>query len=297
MITTGIGRSSSIARAASIPSIPGMRTSSSARSGVAGARQLDRLDAVARLGHHVESGPAEHGGEVEADDRLVLGDQDAAGNRATAFPPCVGAQVELARELVAHERARDRQAEPVDRALGRAGAAVGDREHDVGAVACRARRRSRRRRARPRSRTARRRRARAPSPGLRAAAPAASVGMHRAGRPGRCPASPAAGRSGPAQSTPSTREEVSRSCTSAIEQMRFTLSRSAFSAAGPPAEPELQPQQRRHGLQVVLDPVVDLLGEQAAQRGAARLDRRGALVGDGRKQRELLRRPTCAAGR
>ena len=62
MITTGIGRSSSIARAASIPSIPGMRTSSSARSGACRPGQRDRLDAVAGLGHHLEPGPLQHRG-------------------------------------------------------------------------------------------------------------------------------------------------------------------------------------------------------------------------------------------
>ncbi len=47
-----------------------------------------------------------------------------------------------------------------------------------------------------------------------------------------------------------------------------------------PLGARLQPKQRGHGLEVVLDPVVDLLGEHAAQRHPAVLERNGRLVGD-----------------
>ena len=50
----------------------------------------------------------------------------------------------------------------------------------------------------------------------------------------------------------------------------------------------LQPQQRRHGLQVVLDPVVDLLGEHAAHHRAAVLERDGGVVGDRLEQPAVL---------
>ena len=44
--------------------------------------------------------------------------------------------------------------------------------------------------------------------------------------------------------------------------------------------PRLEPQQRRHGLEVVLDPVVDLLGEHAAHHRAPVLERDRRLLGD-----------------
>ena len=44
--------------------------------------------------------------------------------------------------------------------------------------------------------------------------------------------------------------------------------------------PRLQPQERGHGLQVVLDPVVDLLGEHAAQRHPPVLERDRRLARD-----------------
>ena len=48
-----------------------------------------------------------------------------------------------------------------------------------------------------------------------------------------------------------------------------------------------QAQQRGHGLQVVLDPVMDLLGEQAAHRPARRRDGYRRLGGDGTQQDAL----------
>ena len=47
-----------------------------ARSGCLGARELDGLLAVLRLGADLEPGALEQLAQVEADDRLVLGDQD-----------------------------------------------------------------------------------------------------------------------------------------------------------------------------------------------------------------------------
>ena len=54
--------------------------------GVGRGGQLDRLQAVGGLRHHVEPGAFEHRRQVEPDDRLILGDQDSAGNLTTAFP-------------------------------------------------------------------------------------------------------------------------------------------------------------------------------------------------------------------
>ena len=50
----------------------------------------------------------------------------------------------------------------------------------------------------------------------------------------------------------------------------------------------LEPQQRRDRLEVVLDPVVDLLGEDAAHDRASVLERDRGVVGDRREQRALL---------
>src|SRR5205814_1061207 len=48
---------------------------------------LDDLAGGERLAQRVGPGPVEHGPKIEPDDGLVLGDQDAIGNLATAFPP------------------------------------------------------------------------------------------------------------------------------------------------------------------------------------------------------------------
>ena len=50
----------------------------------------------------------------------------------------------------------------------------------------------------------------------------------------------------------------------------------------------LQAQERGDGLEVVLDPVVDLLGEDAAHHRAPVLERDGGMVGDRLEQRALL---------
>ena len=50
----------------------------------------------------------------------------------------------------------------------------------------------------------------------------------------------------------------------------------------------LQAQERGDGLEVVLDAVVDLLGEDAAHHRAAVLERDGGVVGDRLEQRPLL---------
>ena len=89
------------------------------------------------------------------------------------------------------------------------------------------------------------------------------------------------------RSTSPARLAVSRSCTSAIDSTRSTESSSA--RAGSPLA-GAQAQQRRDGLQVVLDAVVDLLGDQLAHHAAARLDGRRRLVRDRAEQRLLLGR-------
>ena len=50
----------------------------------------------------------------------------------------------------------------------------------------------------------------------------------------------------------------------------------------------LEPEQRRDGLQVVLDAVVDLLGEHAAHHRAPVLERDRGMVGDRDEQRALV---------
>ena len=52
--------------------------------------------------------------------------------------------------------------------------------------------------------------------------------------------------------------------------------------------PRLQPQQRGDGLQVVLDTVMDLLGENAAHDGAPVLERDRRLLGDRREQLAIV---------
>ena len=54
--------------------------------------------------------------------------------------------------------------------------------------------------------------------------------------------------------------------------------------------PRLQPQERRNRLQVVLDAVVDLLGEHAAHDRAAVLERHRRVVRDRREERALFAR-------
>ena len=49
--------------------------------GLLGAGERDRLLAVARLGADLVPGALEHVAQVEADDRLVLGDEDAKTRR------------------------------------------------------------------------------------------------------------------------------------------------------------------------------------------------------------------------
>ena len=83
-----------------------------------------------------------------------------------------------------------------------------------------------------------------------------------------------------ARSTSSSRCSVSTSCTAAIARIRLTESSSAFRGSIAVGVARLQPQQRGHGLQVVLDPVVDLLGEHAAHHGAPVLERDRRLLGD-----------------
>ena len=82
------------------------------------------------------------------------------------------------------------------------------------------------------------------------------------------------------RSTSSSRCSVSTSCTAAIARIRLTESSERLAAASTFGGARLEPQQRRDGLQVVLDAVVDLLGEHAAHHRAAVLERDGRLVRD-----------------
>ena len=66
-----------ICAAAAMPSSLGIFTSSTTRSGRCSVDQLDRLLAVAGLADDVVALFGEHLGEVEPDQRLVLGDHDA----------------------------------------------------------------------------------------------------------------------------------------------------------------------------------------------------------------------------
>ncbi len=59
--------------------------------------------------------------------------------------------------------------------------------------------------------------------------------------------------------------------------------------------PRLEAEQRRHGLQVVLDPVMDLLGEHAAHHCAAVLERDRSLLGDRGEQLAVVLRERRAA--
>jgi hypothetical protein len=55
-----------------------------------------------------------------------------------------------------------------------------------------------------------------------------------------------------------------------------------------PLGARLEPQQRRHRLEVVLDAMVDLLGEHAAHHRPPVLQRDGSVVRDRRQQGALL---------
>ena len=80
-------------------------------------------------------------------------------------------------------------------------------------------------------------------------------------------------------STSSSRCSVRTSCTAAIARIRLTESPSAF-CGSTFGRPRLQAQQRGDRLQVVLDAVVDLLGEHATQRHPPVLERDGGLARD-----------------
>ena len=128
-------------------------------------------------------------------------------------------------------------------------------------------------------RGARRRRARARSRAVPRARPARAPRSPACRRraPGR--ASRAVGRSARARSTTSSRCSVSTSCTAAIARIRLTESPSAF-CGSTFVGASLQPQERGDRLQVVLDAMVDLLGEHAAERHATVLERDGGLARD-----------------
>ena len=107
----------------------------------------------------------------------------------------------------------------------------------------------------------------------------------------------------PSNSTASSTDIDSVSCTSAIEATRRTDSSSAARASARADPAGLQPQQRRHRLQVVLHPVVDLadrgvLGDQlpvaAAHLGDVADQHQRADRHAGRHQRQ---RPHAARSR
>ena len=165
------------------------------------------------------------------------------------------------------------------------GAVVGDREHDLAVP--------------PREldlrRACRRARARSPSSSEKTSAsavarlPASEHRLELAPRP-PCPAptpctSIARSRSSrSARSTSSSRRSVSTSCTAAIARIRLTESSSALRESICRRRARLQAQERRDGLQVVLDAVVDLLGEHAAHHGTPVLERDGRVLRDRREQ-------------
>ena len=70
----------------------------------------------------------------------------------------------------------------------------------------------------------------------------------------------------------------------------MTESSSALRESIVPGCARLQAQQRRHGLEVVLDAVVDLLGEHAAHHRAPVLERDRGLLGDRREQLAVVLR-------
>ena len=87
--------------------------------------------------------------------------------------------------------------------------------------------------------------------------------------------------------TSSSRCSVRTSWTAAIARIRLTESPSAF-CGSTFAGSRLEPQQRGHGLQVVLDPVVDLLSEDPTKRHAAVLERHGGLARDRLEQLAIV---------
>ena len=72
--------------------------------------------------------------------------------------------------------------------------------------------------------------------------------------------------------------------------MRLTESSSALRGSTSPGPARLQAEERGDGLQVVLDAVVDLLGEHAAHHGASVLERDRRVARDRREQRPLRAR-------
>ena len=72
--------------------------------------------------------------------------------------------------------------------------------------------------------------------------------------------------------------------------MRLTESSSALRESISPGCARLQAQERGDGLQVVLDAVVDLLGEHAAHHRAPVLERDRRLLRDRREQLAVVLR-------
>ena len=76
-MTTGAIRSAAIRSAAEMPSSTGILTSRMTRSGRRAVSQLHGRLAVAGLGHDLVPLFLQHLLEVQADQRLILGDHDA----------------------------------------------------------------------------------------------------------------------------------------------------------------------------------------------------------------------------
>ena len=135
-ITIGIGRSSRIRRAASIPSSFGIFTSSSARSGSSLRASATASSPSLRLGDDLEAALLEQLPQVEPDDRLVFRDQNPHVVLSSGRESHVGTQAGLAEELersaelVTDERADDGEPGSVGGVL-HALAVVGDGENGV----------------------------------------------------------------------------------------------------------------------------------------------------------------------
>ena len=96
-------------------------------------------------------------------------------------------------------------------------------------------------------------------------------------------------------STSSSRRSVSTSWTAAIARILLTECSSASRGSTDVGGARLQPQQRRDGLQVVLDPVVDLLGEHATHHRSTVLERDGRVVRDRDEQLPIVVGERCVA--
>ena len=106
------GRAATSRLVASIPSIPGIRTSIRTTSGACCWHEPDRLDPVAGFGDHLQvRGGAENDGEPGAEQRVVVGDQRSGWS----WHRKDGAQPEAAGRRRCRARARRRTSQPARR--------------------------------------------------------------------------------------------------------------------------------------------------------------------------------------